>query len=339
MHAAVTVFLLALLAAPSVLAHGQVHTFYTTSPAATWTAADAYASANSSSPLRKLNTYGPVPDFTTADVTCGPGGNTPVSVLAPVDAGSTVIFDWGSWTSDHPGPVMTYIASCTGGCASFKGDSGSVWVKIDQDSYNPQRTALPWGESILHNTPSQYEVTIPAGLANGEYLLRHEILGLHVASTYMGAQFYPNCVQVKVQNGGSVSLPSGIALPGSYNPNDTSGVLVQLYEIEDNQTCYVAPGGKVLLPGATGDWGCAEYGSCGYTCSASSSTATGATSTATSTATSATGTGSATSTASSSSGSAVAKYGQCGGQTYTGSTTCVAGTTCTYSSAYYSQCL
>jgi acetylxylan esterase len=32
-------------------------------------------------------------------------------------------------------------------------------------------------------------------------------------------------------------------------------------------------------------------------------------------------------------------YGQCGGIGYTGPTVCVAGTTCTYSNAYYSQCL
>jgi hypothetical protein len=29
---------------------------------------------------------------------------------------------------------MTYMASCgSGGCANFKGDSGTIWVKIDQD--------------------------------------------------------------------------------------------------------------------------------------------------------------------------------------------------------------
>ncbi|KDQ57133.1 glycoside hydrolase family 10 protein [Jaapia argillacea MUCL 33604] len=34
-----------------------------------------------------------------------------------------------------------------------------------------------------------------------------------------------------------------------------------------------------------------------------------------------------------------AAYGQCGGQGWTGATTCVAGYVCTYSNAYYSQCL
>lgn len=32
-------------------------------------------------------------------------------------------------------------------------------------------------------------------------------------------------------------------------------------------------------------------------------------------------------------------YGQCGGDGWTGATTCVAGYVCTYSSEYYSQCL
>lgn len=102
-------------------------------------------------------------------------------------------------------------------------------------------------------------MNVPAGLANGEYILRHEvridagrtrcycsscmpqILGLHVASEVMGAQFYPNCLQVKVQNGGSVQLPEGIPLPGSYDPYDP-GILVQLYKITPQTPNYTAPG-------------------------------------------------------------------------------------------------
>lgn len=63
-------------------------------------------------------------------------------------------------------------------------------------------------------------MTIPPSLAPGEYLLRHEILGLHVAGTEMGAQFYPSCTQIRVTEGGSTQLPSGIALPGAYDPQD-----------------------------------------------------------------------------------------------------------------------
>ncbi|KAK3933514.1 glycoside hydrolase [Diplogelasinospora grovesii] len=38
-------------------------------------------------------------------------------------------------------------------------------------------------------------------------------------------------------------------------------------------------------------------------------------------------------------GCTVAKYGQCGGQGYTGCTSCASGSTCNVSNAYYSQCL
>lgn len=55
-----------------------------------------------------------------------------------------------------------------------------------------------------------------------------------------------------------------------------------------------------------------------------------------SSATSTTSTAAATTTASSCS---VAKWGQCGGQSYSGCTVCASGSTCTYSNDYYSQCL
>ncbi|KAJ5715558.1 Glycoside hydrolase superfamily [Penicillium malachiteum] len=64
-------------------------------------------------------------------------------------------------------------------------------------------------------------------------------------------------------------------------------------------------------------------------------TALGGTATSTSTATSTT-----TTTSSGSSSTSVAqKYGQCGGSGWTGATTCISGTTCTYSNDWYSQCL
>lgn len=62
-------------------------------------------------------------------------------------------------------------------------------------------------------------MTIPKSLSNGEYLLRHEILGLHVAGNLNGAQFYPSCAQITITGGGSAN-PTGVALPGAYQPRD-----------------------------------------------------------------------------------------------------------------------
>ncbi|KAG4414371.1 hypothetical protein IFR04_012508 [Cadophora malorum] len=71
---------------------------------------------------------------------------------------------------------------------------------------------------------------------------------------------------------------------------------------------------------------------------ASPSTSTKASSSTTSKATTTTTAAAATTTAASGGGT-VAQWGQCGGIGYTGPTQCVAGTTCKFSSDYYSQCL
>ena len=78
-----------------------------------------------------------------------------------------------------------------------------------------------------------------------QYLLRHEILGLHVAGTRMGAQFYPACVQISVGGSGSKALPAGVGLPGAYDPDDKEGVLVQLWQVQAGQRGYTPPGGSV----------------------------------------------------------------------------------------------
>lgn len=55
--------------APLVFGHGQVHSV--TTSYGTYAAADAYAAVDPTSPLRKLNTYGPAANFTGPDITCG----------------------------------------------------------------------------------------------------------------------------------------------------------------------------------------------------------------------------------------------------------------------------
>lgn len=114
---------------------------------------------------------------------------------------------------------MTYLARCPSGCENFKGDTGTVWVKIDEWAYRPTETP-PWGSDKLATNGANWTVKIPSSLKAGEYLLRHEILGLHVAGQKMGAQFYPSCAQIVVSGGGSSELPTGVALPGAYNPED-----------------------------------------------------------------------------------------------------------------------
>lgn len=120
---------------------------------------------------------------------------------------------------------MTYLANCGGPCSSFKGDEGNVWVKIDQAGYDPNKTEAPWASKRLPLQNSTWEVTLPSSVAPGEYILRHEILGLQRTNTNGAlAQFYPACHQITVTGDGTVELPEGIALPGAYRADDTESV-------------------------------------------------------------------------------------------------------------------
>ncbi|KIM20933.1 carbohydrate-binding module family 1 protein [Serendipita vermifera MAFF 305830] len=337
--------LVPLLLAGSVLGHGQVRYFITSTT--TYPAADAYASSpDPNSPIRKLDTYGPAAPFTGSAITCGSGGNNAAAVVAPVAAGSSVTFDWGQWSSS---PVMTYIAACPSGCANFKGDSGNVWVKFQQDGFNPSRSPQ-WAEQILEAASStghsKWTVQIPSTLPNGEYILRHEILGLHVAvipcmcrgismilircldstkrtelrlsipNNRRLSRLDRNCVQIKITGGGNIPLPSGVAFPGAYQPNDP-GILTQLYWFTASNNTYVIPGGPIKYPTAGSN-----------TTSISSAAVTSSTSKASST-------GGATSSVT----GGLPKWSQCGGLGWTGGTVCAAGSTCTVANAYYSQCL
>lgn len=73
------------------------------------------------------------------------------------------------------------------------------------------------------------QITIPPGVPNGAYILRHEIISLQNAVSG-GAESYPSCFQLQVAGSESTlspttfvaSLPpnSTIQLPGGYNKND-----------------------------------------------------------------------------------------------------------------------
>jgi cellulase len=138
---------------------------------------------------------------------------------------------------------MNYMAACNGPCSSFLGDTGSPWFKISQDVYNAQTNI--WASDALANNNHSYTVTIPRNIVPGQYLLRHEILALHGGGTIGGAQFYPVCIQLTVQGGGSFKPAGNVSLPGSYSPTDP-GIHFSPYLGNANNAAYVAPGGGVL---------------------------------------------------------------------------------------------
>ncbi|KAH8588581.1 glycoside hydrolase [Bisporella sp. PMI_857] len=168
--------------------------------------------------------------------------NTPSNLTAPIPAGAKVEFLWTEWTSDHPGPVMTYLARCPGSCSKFAASSGSIWVKIDQAGYDATQS-VPWASKRLPNQNSTWPITLPKTIESGEYILRHEILGLQRSVKPELSRFYPACHQITVTGGGSVKLPVGVALPGAYQLEDP-GIHLEYRDISATNP-YTPPGGPV----------------------------------------------------------------------------------------------
>lgn len=68
---------------------------------------DDYVTPEPARYARRIKDNGPVPDFTTANITCNQGGNIPSKGSIPVNAGDKVKLIWDQWGSSHSGPVMS----------------------------------------------------------------------------------------------------------------------------------------------------------------------------------------------------------------------------------------
>jgi len=65
--------------------------------------------------------------------------------------------------------------------------SSAGWFKVGQiglASMNPDY----WGTQILNDNCGHFDIRVPAGISPGNYLLRAEVIALHVASSVGGAQ-------------------------------------------------------------------------------------------------------------------------------------------------------
>lgn len=65
-------------------------------------------------------------------------------------------------------------------------------------------------------------VTIPSNIAPGNYIIRHEIIALHLSNEMGGAEFYPSCSQLNISGSGTGAPTSSelVSLPGAYADND-----------------------------------------------------------------------------------------------------------------------
>lgn len=171
--------------------------------------------------------------YSSPDINCHKNAS-PGTLTATVSAGGTVSFQWPA-TWPHPyGPMLTYIAKCSGSCT--KADKNTLrWVKIQEAGIN--YSTQEWASAAMVKQKGVWTVTVPKSIAPGEYVFRHETIALHGAGSANGAQNYPQCFNIKITGSGTAN-PSGVLGTQLYKANDP-GILMNPYT---TITSYKIPG-------------------------------------------------------------------------------------------------
>ncbi|KAK6498620.1 hypothetical protein TWF481_011201 [Arthrobotrys musiformis] len=287
----------------------------------------------------RLPTYdGPIEDVTISAVACN-GGPNPLVKFSPnvidVPAGAEITARWihtldTDWRtgliidSSHKGPIMVYLSKVDNAATAAIPSGG--WFKIHEEGYDSS-TGL-WAVDRLI-ADRGYKFKIPTCVAPGNYLMRVELIALHAAGNYPGAQLYMECAQINITGGGSLS-PATVNFPGAYAGTDP-GIKFNLYT---SPISYTIPGPRPVTCG--GSTGTTTTRTTTGAATTTRTSTTLSTTTRTTTTTTRTTTAATTTTGSSSGGAAL--WGQCGGIGWTGPTTCASGT-CSVNNAYYSQCI
>ena len=180
---------------------------------------------------------------------CNVAGHTSGSVLS-IPAGANVGGFW--WTdvnggqhpdnpiaASHKGPVTAWLARVDDAATASSADLD--WFKVAED--NLDTTSATWGVDNLISGGGWHYFTMPSCIADGQYLLRIELLALHSAPRE--PQFYGSCAQIQITGGGSFTPGETQKIPGSYSRDDPS-INASIYDSNGQPTNsyqpYEAPG-------------------------------------------------------------------------------------------------
>ncbi|KAF9888728.1 hypothetical protein FE257_008303 [Aspergillus nanangensis] len=171
------------------------------------------------------------------DIICHRDG-APGALTATVAAGSTIDLQWTVWPDSHHGPLINYLASCGGDCSAVDKTSLSFFKIAEEGLIDGSTPPGEWADDEMITNNNTATVVIPESIANGNYVLRHELIALHSAGNANGAQNYVQCINIEVTGGGSAS-PSGASATTFYTPEDP-GILFDIYS--DLSGGYPIPG-------------------------------------------------------------------------------------------------
>ncbi|KAL5512620.1 CEL1 [Sanghuangporus baumii] len=275
---------------------------------------------------RPWSTYNPITDATDPTISCNDDGSSgALQLTATATAGTAITAYWNQVWPHAIGPMLTYLASCPGSTCTGVDSESLSWFKIDEAGllsgtvYDGE-----WGAGKMIQQNSSWTTTIPASVPSGNYLIRFETIALHS----MPAQFYPECAQIEITNGGSLEPTAAelVTFPGAYSNSDP-GVNIDVYSnAAQAQTTYVIPGPPLYAGAQSGSPAPAPPSSAPLPSSSAPVPSTPVVSSAAPSSTAGTTVG-------------AAQYAQCGGQGFAGPTTCASPFTCTVLNPYYSQCL
>ncbi|KAF8606390.1 hypothetical protein BDV93DRAFT_408130, partial [Ceratobasidium sp. AG-I] len=202
--------------------------------------------ASTASPIRHISTASPWKDANGLGIVCGPNA-TSAALVAPVTAGSTIELararpstNWirGPWTHNI-GPMLTYIAKVVpaGQTADNFDATQADFFKIAQVG----KQGEVWVQETLVGG-AMYNITIPNELEDGDYILRDEIITLQYGDKKGGAEFYPNCIQLRVERGAETTATPIVRFPGAYSADDEG---IYTPNIFDPTFVYTFPGGSI----------------------------------------------------------------------------------------------
>ncbi|KAJ2115979.1 hypothetical protein GGH17_006088, partial [Coemansia sp. RSA 788] len=140
--------------------------------------------------------------------------------MCDVKAGSTMTIEFheeedsGSRAIEgkHYGPCIAYLSKMT------SDGQPSGWFKIFEQGYDS--SSKKWCIDTLNANDGKLDIEIPGDIEDGDYLLRGEIIALHLAEKKGGAEFYNNCVQLTISGGSGTATPELVQIPGVYAEDD-----------------------------------------------------------------------------------------------------------------------
>ncbi|KAI1074833.1 glycoside hydrolase family 61 protein [Whalleya microplaca] len=176
---------------------------------------------------------------------CNNPGTAPPSYI-PIVAGDNLTAVYWFWL--HPvGPMSVWLAECGESCNDVDVNDLNFFKIWEAGLLDGNLAEGMWYQKQFQKwdgEPCLWPATIPSTIKPGLYVVRHEILSIHIENK---PQFYPECAHLNISGTGTEApSPEYLAkFPGAYDENDPS-IKINIYSDEMKEvTNYTISGPPV----------------------------------------------------------------------------------------------